>query len=213
MCVPNTPPEENSNCPLSNLFLSLTRQMSQKAGDWERNLNDILTSGAHWSFWRKKWCSLEDRYLIKEFIWLHCNICNICILCLCTVATQQWHETNQIKRLPLVCIECFALFRLKPSSNIGFEDNGRDWLHLSVLRIIRKGQKVTVLIWNVKLSFTPEQAATKVSTSYRRNREPPVEAMGRSERLRLWPGLMSCLRDNARRGVDMWFGRKFYAIF
>lgn len=90
------------------------------------------------------------------------------------------------------------------SSNIGFEDNGRDWLRLSVLRNFRKGQNVTVLILNLKLSFTPEQAATKVSTSYRnRATEAPVEAMGPCERLRLCPGLMSCLRDNARRGVDM----------
>lgn len=29
----------------------------------------------------------------------------------------------------------------------------------------------------------------------------------------LGPGLMRCFRDNARRGVDMWFGRRFYAIF
>ena len=29
----------------------------------------------------------------------------------------------------------------------------------------------------------------------------------------LGPGLMSCFRDSARRGVDMWFGRRFYAIF
>lgn len=29
----------------------------------------------------------------------------------------------------------------------------------------------------------------------------------------LGPGLMRCFRDNARRGVDMWFGRRLYAIF
>lgn len=34
-----------------------------------------------------------------------------------------------------------------------------------------------------------------------------------AERWRLGPGLMRCFRDNARRGVDMWFGRRLYAIF
>lgn len=29
----------------------------------------------------------------------------------------------------------------------------------------------------------------------------------------LGPGLMRCFRDNARRRVDMWFGRRLYAIF
>lgn len=34
-----------------------------------------------------------------------------------------------------------------------------------------------------------------------------------AERWGLGPGLMRCFRDNARRGVDMWFGRRLYAIF
>lgn len=34
-----------------------------------------------------------------------------------------------------------------------------------------------------------------------------------AERWGLVLGLMRCFRDNARRGVDMWFGRRLYAIF
>lgn len=34
-----------------------------------------------------------------------------------------------------------------------------------------------------------------------------------AQRWGLGPGLMRCFRDNARRRVDMWFGRRLYAIF
>lgn len=94
-------------------------------------------------------------------------------------------------------------------------------LALSALWNIRDGWKVTVLLWNLTALAQSRAATPQVSTILYLQLERKPQCLGLvyalglclCERRGLCPGLMSCFRDNARRGVDMWFGRRFYAIF